>query len=199
MKEGQYTQKHMSDSQTQAADAVDIRFISEIEFQQYFEQIYGEHVDALIKFAFFRLTDREKAMDTVQDVFINYFSHLKKIREKEEEHSQGLNHRAFLFRSVRNAIVDHYRSKKNYSLDALIDEGFEIDFEDEGFEKTESGLNRKHLLTKIRDLKPKQQELLYMRYIEDMPVSDIAQSLGERENTISVQLYRIIETLKKKI
>ena len=100
MKEGQYTQKHMSDSQTQAADAVDIRFISEIEFQQYFEQIYGEHVDALIKFAFFRLTDREKAMDTVQDVFINYFSHLKKIREKEEEHSQGLNHRAFLFRSV---------------------------------------------------------------------------------------------------
>ncbi len=39
MKEGQYTQKHMSDSQTQAADAVDIRFISEIEFQQYFEQI----------------------------------------------------------------------------------------------------------------------------------------------------------------
>ena len=188
----------MSDSHTQVTTAHDIRSISETEFYQYFEQLYREHVDALIKFAFFRLTDKDRATDVVQDVFVNYFGHLKKVRDSESEHPQGLNHRAFLFRSVRNAIIDHYRSKKNHSLDALLDEGFEIDYDDEAFEAVEVGLDHKHLLGKIKELKPKQQELLYMRYIEDMSVSDIAQALGERENTISVQIHRIIETLKKK-
>lgn len=201
MKDDQYTKKHMSDSPNQPADAVvDIRSISETEFQKYFEQVYVEHIDILVKFAFFRLSDKEKAIDVVQDVFVNYFGHLKKVREKTDDHTQGINHKAFLFRSVRNAVIDHYRSKKSYSLDSLLEEGFDVDMdEDGGYTETEQKLNQKHLISKIKELKPKQQELIYMRYIEDMSVSDIAQALDERENTISVQIHRIIETLKKKI
>ena len=46
----------LSQSIEVAAEAAsNIRSISESEFQQYFENLYHEHVDSLIKFAFFRL------------------------------------------------------------------------------------------------------------------------------------------------
>lgn len=190
---------HMSGTPTKADAASDIRSISETEFQMYFETIYQEHVDNLMKFAFFRLSDRERSVDTVQDVFINYFAYLKRIREDDAPHALDFNHRAFLFRSLRNSIIDHYRSKKSYSLDVLLDEGFEVHSEEDATYQTETALTHKYVLEQIKHLKPKQQELLYMRYIEDMTVQDIALALGERENTISVQLHRVIESLKKRM
>lgn len=183
-----------------AAEAAShIRSISESEFQQYFENLYHEHVDSLMKFAFFRLSDKEKSTDAVQDIFINYFSFLKKVRENLDKEVPDLNHRAFLFKSLRNSIIDQYRSKKSYSLDSLFEEGFDLRSEEDVTAGSDTSLTHAHVLTKIKNLKPHHQELLFMRYIEDMSVADIAIALGERENTISVQIHRIIESLKKQV
>jgi len=188
----------MEDSSKQALKSHDIWSISETEFNQLFENIYNEYVDNLFRFAFFRLTDREKSTDVVQDVFTKYYAYLKKIRDAKSD--QELNHRAFLFRSLRNAIVDQYRLKKTYSLDDLIEQGYdEFSGEEDHFSKTETDIGFKELLKHITLLKPELQELLYMRYFEGMSVSDIAQALNERENSVSVKLHRITETLKKSL
>lgn len=187
----------MEDSSQQALKSHDIWSISETEFSQLFENIYNEYVDSLFRFAFFRLTDKEKSTDVVQDVFTKYYAYLRKVRENNSD--QELNHRAFLFRSLRNAIIDQYRLKKNYSLDNLIEDGLDLKTEEDGFSKTETDIGFKELLKHIALLKPELQELLYMRYFEDMSVSDIASALNERENSVSVKLHRITETLKKSI
>ena len=193
-----YHHPHMEDSSKQALKSHDIWSISETEFNQLFENIYNEYVDNLFRFAFFRLTDREKSTDVVQDVFTKYYAYLKKIRDAKSD--QELNHRAFLFRSLRNAIVDQYRLKKTYSLDDLIEQGYdEFSGEEDHFSKTETDIGFKELLKHITLLKPELQELLYMRYFEGMSVSDIAQALNERENSVSVKLHRITETLKKSL
>ncbi|MEN9604632.1 MAG: hypothetical protein RJB39_317 [Candidatus Parcubacteria bacterium] len=203
MKADHSHQPHMPGSQKPAEKADNIGSISESDFQKLFESIYYEHVDTLIKFAYFRLTDQEKAVDVVQDVYANYFAYLKNIRENPEKHAEKgvVNHRAFLFKSLRNSIIDQYRSKKSYSLDSMIEEGYETDVEsDEDVTSgTETSLTHKYVIEKIKTLKPEQQELLYMRYIEDMTIPEMATALGERENTISVKLHRVIETLKKHV
>lgn len=193
-----YHQPNMDDSTPEGLKSHDIWSISETDFNRFFENIYNEYIDSLFRFAFFRLTDKEKAMDVVQDVFTKYYDYLRKARESES--GQDLNHRAFLFRSLRNAIVDQYRLKKTYSLDNMIEEeGFEPETEDEGFAKTETDIGFAELKRHISNLKPELQELLYMRYFEGMSVSDIAIALNQRENSISVRLHRITETLKKSV
>lgn len=193
-----YHQSNMEDSSQQALKSHDIWSISETAFNQLFENIYNEYVDSLFRFALFRLTDKEKAMDVVQDIFTKYYAYLRKVRDTKSD--QELNHRAFLFRSLRNAIVDQYRLKKTYSLDNLIEQGYdEISSDHEDFSKTETDIGFQELLKHIQLLKPELQELLYMRYFENMSVSEIATALNERENSVSVKLHRITETLKKSI
>lgn len=195
MKEDHTHISHMNDSQK------DIWSISDAEFKKLFEHIYYEYIDSLYRFAFFRLSNTEKATDLVQDVFIKYFAYLQKLRQADKKEGQAsLNHRAILFQSSRNAIIDHYRVKKNYSLDALIEEegNEELLSSDEDITiKTETEINFKHLKKHIVKLKPEQQEMIYMRYFEGLSVTEIALALSERENTVSVKLHRITESLKK--
>lgn len=197
MKEDHTHISHMNDSYK------DIWSISDSEFKKLFEHIYYEYIDSLYRFAYFRLSDVEKATDLVQDVFIKYFAYLQKLRQGEKQEGRAdLNHRAILFQSSRNAIIDHYRVKKSYSLDALIEEegGDDILASDEDItSKTETDIDFKHLKSHIVKLKPEQQELIYMRYFEGLSVSEIALALNERENTISVKLHRIAEALKKSL
>lgn len=181
---------HMKDLNT------DIWSISDTDFKQNFEQIYYEFIDSLYRFAYFRISDADKATDMVQDIFIKYFAYLQKLRDTGTE--KDLNHRAFLFQSLRNAIIDQYRLKKTYSLDNLVDEeGYDIHSDEEVGSATETSIDFKALTKHIKKLKPAQQELIYMRYFEGLTVPELSLTLNERENTISVKLHRITETLKK--
>ncbi len=195
MKEDHTHISHMNDSYK------DIWSISETDFKKLFEQIYYKYIDSLYRFAYFRLSDAEKATDLVQDVFIKYFAYLQKLRNNpKEENRVDLNHRAILFQSLRNAVVDQYRLKKNYSLDALIDEEGADDLlasDEDITSSTETDINFKELTKHIVKLKPGQQELIYMRYFEGLSVTEISLALNERENTVSVKLHRIAEVLKK--
>lgn len=185
-----YTNNLMKDSNT------DIWSISDTDFKKYFEQIYYEFIDSLYRFAYFRLSDADKATDIVQDVFIKYFAFLQKLRDSDTK--KDLNHKAFLFQSLRNAIIDQYRSKKTYSLDNMItEEGYDILSEEEIGSATETHIDFKALVKHIVKLKPAHQELIYMKYFEGLSLTEMSLTLNERENTISVKLHRITESLKK--
>lgn len=183
---------HMKDSNT------DIWSISDTDFKKLFEQIYYEFIDSLYRFAYFRLSDVDKATDVVQDIFIKYFAYLQKLRDTDTK--KELHHRAFLFQSLRNSIIDQYRLKKTYSLDNMIDEeGYDVHSEEEVSLATEVDIDFKALTKHIVKLKPVQQELLYMRYFEGLSLSEMSLALNERENTLSVKLHRVTEAIKKAI
>lgn len=185
-----YTNNLMKDPTT------DIWSISDTDFKKYFEQIYYEFIDSLYRFAYFRISDVDKATDIVQDIFIKYFAYLQKLRDGDIK--KDLNHRAFLFQSLRNAIIDQYRMKKTYSLDHMIsEEGYDMHSEEDISANTETYIDFKALTQHIVKLKPAYQELIYMRYFEGLSLTEMSLTLNERENTISVKLHRITESLKK--
>ena len=49
----------------------------------------------------------------------------------------------------------------------------------------------------IEALDQKYKDVIFMRYVEDMSVKEIARVLKNNENTISVRIHRGIERLKK--
>ena len=84
-----------------------------IEKREHLEKLYGNHADEIFRFALYKLSDREKAKDVVQDTFVKIWGHISTNSEILQ------NPRAFLFKIARNLVIDSYRKVKPMSIDAL--------------------------------------------------------------------------------
>jgi len=86
--------------------------------QKDFLKAYDELSDALFRHSFFRVSNKEVALDMVQDAFMKTWNHIVggKIIE---------NYKAFLYHVMNNLIIDYYRKSKSSSLDVLLDDGFD--------------------------------------------------------------------------
>jgi RNA polymerase sigma-70 factor (ECF subfamily) len=173
-----------------------IKSLSKTEFNSYFENIYNEHIDQLYRFTFFRVSDKEKAIDIVQDVFFKYFRYLEDSKQRDDE--IDFSHKAYLFKTIRNTIIDHYRKKQTQSLDELLDNGFEYSSDEDVSHATSLDIDYKAVLRSIKGLDIDSQELISMRFIEGLSLTDIAEITGQKENTIAVKVHRILEKLKQR-
>ena len=158
------------------------------ELEKYFFDIYEDEADALFRFVSFRIADREKALDIVQE---SYFRLWKVIVEKRPD-----NARAYLYRIARNLLVDEYRSKKDItSLETLVETGFDI--KQEELLGSHEKLDLQDALEVLKTLPEKYREALWLRLVEGWAVQDIAASLETTESNISVRIYRGMKLLRK--
>ncbi len=163
------------------------------EKEKQFLESYGAYSDALFRFAYFQVSDREAAKDIVQDVFMETW---KCIADGGDIH----NIRAYLYRVARNRIIDHYRKHKTQSLDAIQDnsQGKGVDFSDEkGAAAAGAQIEASHMLRLLDRVDQKYREPVLLRYMEWMGTKEIAEILGESESNVSVLIHRGLEQLKK--
>lgn len=154
-----------------------------------FMQAYDKHADEIFRHCYYRVFDKQKAEDLVQETFMRtweYFGRGEKID----------NFRAFLYRVATNLIIDEARKNRpTESLEELEDEGFEPSLDEMG--KIQAEIDSEAFLQVLRELDEQHREVLTMRYVDELMPREIAAILGERENTISVRIYRGIRRLKE--
>jgi RNA polymerase sigma-70 factor (ECF subfamily) len=153
-----------------------------------FISVYDENADALFRYAYFRLYDRERAKELMQEAFLKTWEYL-------ESGKKITNVRAFLYRTVHNLSVNEAVRHKSYSLDEMQEvAGFDPA---EIKESTpEEDAEYQLVLAKIEELAPDERDVLTMRYIEGLPVSEIAEALDEAPNTVSVRIHRAMKKLR---
>jgi len=158
--------------------------------EQEFLAAYDLYADAIFRHCYFRVFDRERGKDLMQETFMRAWEYLNK-------GEKVLNMRAFLYRVANNLIVDESRKKKEASLDRLQEEGF-----DPGIDETDKMNNRlEHgrVLNTLKDLDDNYRNILVMRYMNDLSPSEIAEVTGESANTVSVRIYRGLKQLRSKL
>lgn len=150
---------------------------------------YDELHDALFRHSALRLSDRERAKDVTQETFTRCWEYIAEGNTIE-------NMKAFLYRTLHNLIVDEYRrrGKKEDSLDALADVGFDPGFD--GKHSIEVKAEYRIALESLSHLIDAHREVLLLRYVDDLSVSEIAKLLGESPNTVSVRIHRAIKELQ---
>lgn len=154
-----------------------------------FGRDYDLYADAIFRFLYYKLQNRERALELTQEVFARFFQYLES--GKKVEHTK-----AFLYRSATNAFINDIRTKREtVSLEDLMESGFEIP--SEGVD-AESLASQREVVERVKSLEDPYRTALVMRYVEDMPVKEIAEVLGERENTVSVWIKRGVEKLKNR-
>lgn len=153
-----------------------------------FLKFYEELAEPIFRHCYFRVRSREIAEDLTQESFMRLWNYLAKGNKVE-------NPKAFLYRIAGNLIVDHYREKKESSLDALSEGGYDPKGEDA--DAVTAYAAGEHARAILRKLDAPYRETMILRYIDGLSVGEIAQIVGESENAVSVRIHRGIAKMKK--
>lgn len=159
--------------------------------EHFFLEVYDKNADALFRFCYFKLFERELAKDVVQETFMRIW---RQIIEGQEL----LNPRAFMYTVAGNLIKDHWKKKRAVPMSQMETGEEEISF-DVPDESLDYNLEAevKLAVRSFGKLADSDREILTLRYIQGLSPKDIADILGERDNTISVRLNRAVERLRK--
>lgn len=163
------------------------------DLQQTFLEAFNVHSDPLFRFCFFKLNDRELAKDLMQETFTKAWV----LASKGDFQINSI--KAILYKIAGNLIIDEYRKRGRRgitaSLDVLHEEGFDPSFDDT--ESLRNIVDGKEAILLISKIKEPYGESVFMRYVQDLTLTEIADITGESENTISVRIHRGISILKK--
>ncbi len=146
--------------------------------QNILEKIYNNHVDDLYTYALYLGFDKEMVMDAIHDVFC-------KLAEKYEVLDEVVNIKFFLFRSLKNRLIDIYKSKKEYfEIDSNVEKhnklsfNFVVNIDDEIINKEDGEIVRRQITEMLDSLTDKQREVIYLRYIQEYEYAQIAEILN---------------------
>ena len=156
---------------------------------------FDEYNDALFRHAFFRLSDRERAIELVHDTYIQAWSYVCK----------GVvigSYKSFLYKILNNRIIDEYRKQKSVSLDAMIDgdesdERYMTELHDHSHETLITSIDARHALEYLQDIPPQYREAVVLRYIDGLSPKEIAELIETTENVVSLRIHRGLRALKK--
>lgn len=163
----------------------------EVERQGQLASAHHDYHKSLNAYAFYKLSDSTLGQDLVQDTFVKTWTYLMKKGE-----IQGM--KSFLYHVLNNLIVDEYRKrkKKTVSLDVMLEAGFAPDTGESESKRNQNISDGKGVMLLIEKLPEHYQQVVRMRYEQDLSLREISELLGESENTISVRVHRGMQKLK---
>jgi len=155
--------------------------------------LYRNYAPGLLTYVRMRIASPQDAEDLVVEVFVAAIENAKfaALAEKAKQ--------LWLWRVTRNKVIDAYRRGKTRQSVALdhVAEGL---FEDEMFSPEHSALQQEDymdLYAHLQSLPPLQQQILRMRFGQDLSCREIATTLGKQENMVRVTLSRSLNLLRK--
>lgn len=161
-----------------------------MSLEEQFSQAYDDYADAIFRHCYFRVRDRDLAIDLMQEAFMKTWEYLSKGNKVD-------NLRAFLYRTANNLIIDYARRAKLRQEDSLEDmqeEGFDVSGEDGRDISTK--LDAKHIVEVLQQVEEPYRTAVIMRYIDELDPKEIAKALGISANVASVRINRGLKKLE---
>jgi len=154
-----------------------------------FADLYDFFVDSVYRYIFFRVK-KDDALDLTENVFLKIWENLKNYK-----HTEGCGFASWVYRIAHNAVVDYYRLYKEYDeLDLRIaDEKKHND----PIVITERKLGQDALKTAISKLKKTYQQIILLKYINELENHEIARVMRKSEGSIRILKFRALKALRK--
>jgi len=171
-----------------------------------FERLVLMYQDRLYAFAMRFCGNREDAEEVAQDAFVRAYRALKTY---PAERVRALALRAWLYQIALNVARNRYRRKRprtlsletgSRSADAEERDGVAFDppgkSEDRPDRRFERRRERADLATLVAALPPRFREALILRYVEDLPIAEVAAILKQPLGTAKSNVHRAINALR---
>lgn len=158
--------------------------------QQAFSLLYDAYVSSIYRFIYMRVEDQQTAEDITSAVFLKAWEKLGGYQQR------GLPFRAWLFRIARNAVIDHYRTRKEVApLEAA------ANFSDGSERSLSEGvaikIEAETILALMNKLTEDQRNVLTLKLVHGLNTEEVAQALGKRQGAVRALQMRGLQTLAK--
>ena len=162
-----------------------------------FAAIYQQYIERLLSYGYKLTSDRDLVHDCIQEIFLNLFLKRKNGGKKIE------NLKAYLFVALRYGIAKRIKKQKKHEPLELNE-----DFENQLFESeynVQNQLIKFELSTELKDklsdavsnLPPKQKEIIYLKFEEELNYSEISEVMKISVESSRKLLYRSLLSLRR--
>ena len=164
-----------------------------------FAEIYDFYVIRIFRFVYLKTSSKETAEDLTADTFLRCWKYIKEKSESgKKEIVKNNKIGSFLYRIARNLIIDHYRKKKHMTVEISEEEKEAIvDHKQDILTQIDRKQEIEELRKSLGHLNDDYQEILILRYVEDLSMAEIAEITEKKEGAIRVQLHRAVKALEK--
>lgn len=153
-----------------------------------FKPLYEMHYPGIMQYVYNKTDDQHIAGDITSTVF------LKALQAIKQYEFRKVPFRAWLFKIAYNEVMQYYRYTRQQQK-VYIAATFIQEFSRHTGEQTEKEIERlKQALTK---LKPKEINLLELRYWDSYSIKEIAYVLSLSETNVKVRLHRTHQKLRQ--
>ncbi len=160
-----------------------------------FGELYREYVERIYNYIYYRTGSTKDAEDLTGRVFFKAMSHIKNYRH------MGLPFSAWLYRIAHNLVANYHRDrsrKQEISLDNIPGQvlpRFDLQPEIHVVHNQEV----ENLLFTIRDLAPNRQELLILKFVDQLSNAEIGKIMRKSEGAIKSLYHRTLLELREKM
>jgi RNA polymerase sigma-70 factor, ECF subfamily len=171
----------VDEDQLAAAKAGNQAAIASI-YQNYFAPIY--------QFVRLRVGDAQTAEDLCSEIFIKFIKALK------GDAAPQSSLRGWIFRVARNVIYDHYGREQELPSETL-EQWIPGDSDSNPEVQAIQSLAVERARQAIRKLAPSQQEVLMLRFDQQLSLQETADIMGKNVNAIKALQFRAVATLRQ--
>ena len=162
-----------------------------------FNQLIHIFQNDVFKMVFYRTRSQMDAEDLTQDIFLQAFKNLSRLKSVEK-------FKSWLFSIAINRIRDFYRKKKlrdMFSADYKTEEEMNVSNEHIHSQDVLDDIYKKDFWRKIESilirLSTMEREVFTLRFMDNLNINEISGVLGKSESTIKTHLYRALAKFKK--
>jgi RNA polymerase sigma-70 factor (ECF subfamily) len=154
-----------------------------------FGALYERYVDAIYRYVYHRTGSPPDAEDLTERVFMQALTHLPGYTYR------GMPFSVWLYRIAHNCIANWYRDRARHGTvpmeAALLGDG-----SGGGIEQAEEATLVRRAVAK---LSADRQQLLLLKFVEELPHAEIGQIMGRTEGAVKALLHRTLRTLKEEL
>ncbi len=178
---------------TKASYHQDLEFIAKAKADKNaFCLLYNKYWDRIFLFIFKKVQSMDTAGDICQSAMLKAMLNLPKYEDR------GFPFSAWLYRIASNEVNLHFRKKKKEAFVEVKETHVKELMHEVEISDTTSTTEQEKLLLILEDLKPKDAELIEMRFFFSYSFKEIADFYKISEASAKMRLYRTIDKLKQK-
>lgn len=152
--------------------------------------IYQRYFDPVYQFCRLRVADQQTAQDLTSEVFVRFIKALK------HETAPQVSLRGWIFRVARNLIYDHYGREPELPVETL-DRWMRPDSDTNPEVEALRSLSVARARRAIAMLAPAQQEVLLLRFDQQLSLQETADIMDKQVNAIKALQFRAVNTLRQ--
>ncbi|MBI4193038.1 MAG: sigma-70 family RNA polymerase sigma factor [Candidatus Colwellbacteria bacterium] len=157
-----------------------------------FGLLYDKYIEKIFRFILVKVGgQREEAEDLTHQVFVKAWEEVRRGAYSEKGYPFG----SWLYRIARNLVIDHWRRLR---ITVDLDESATdlAASEPELGERLDRNQDALALVRAIHRLKDIEQDVLLLRFTEELPVKAVAEALGKTEGAVKLIQHRAIGKLR---